>query len=217
MAKRYKKEKINKIIGNIILITIFVLLIKLILDIYSESKIEARMQNLKQSTLIQKQVADVLIKGNMITADEIKGYEAKEKLVEVPKEYKGYSVIARLQIPKIKMDTCVLAEFSENGLNVCASKFWGPNPNEVGNFCIAGHNSRTKKMFTNIKNLEIDDEIYLTDEKNGTYEYKVYDIYRVKPENTSCLSQETNNKREITLITCTNSAKERIIVKAKCN
>ena len=45
--------------------------------------------------------------------------------------------------------------------------------------------------------------------------YEIYDIYKVKPQETQCLSQETNGNVEVTLITCTNDSKYRIIVKAR--
>ena len=35
------------------------------------------------------------------------------------------------------------------------------------------------------------------------------------PEDISCLEQKTNEKKEITLITCTDDSKQRVIVKAK--
>ena len=45
-------------------------------------------------------------------------------------------------------------------------------------------------------------------------EYVVYDIYKIKPDEVECLSQETEGEREITLITCTTGALKRLVVKA---
>ena len=70
-------------------------------------------------------------------------------------------------------------------------------------------------MFYNLRDLEIGDMMYLSDNEVGRLEYEIYDIYMVEPEDVSCLSQETEGRREITLITCTNDSKKRIIVKAK--
>lgn len=134
---------------------------------------------------------------------------------EVIKTYKGYNVTAKLEIPKINLETYILEEYSTNALNVSVTKFWGTDPNEIGNFCIAGHNYIRKNMFRNLKKLKNGDNIYILDNKIGKVEYEVYDIYKVEPKDTSCLSQETNGKKEVTLITCTNDSKKRIIVKAK--
>lgn len=86
---------------------------------------------------------------------------------------------------------------------------------KFGNFCVAGHNVQKKNMFYNLRDLEIGDSMYLSDNAIGKVEYEIYDIYSVTPEDVSCLSQETEGRREITLITCTNDSKKRIIVKAK--
>ena len=69
-------------------------------------------------------------------------------------------------------------------------------------------------MFGNIKKLEIGDIIKITDTFDKTIEYKVYNIYTTNPKDTSCLSQETDGEREITLITCTFTGINRLIIKA---
>lgn len=134
---------------------------------------------------------------------------------EIIKEYKGYEVCARLQIPAIELETYVLKEYSIQALNVSVTKFWGANPNQIGNFCVAGHNFVRKNMFRNLKMLAVGDKIIVTDNSVGIVEYEVYDIFQVNPKEVDCLDQETNGKREITLITCTTDSKKRIIVKAR--
>ena len=94
-------------------------------------------------------------------------------------------------------------------------RFWGAKPNTSGNFCIAGHNFKNKNMFHNLKNLSVGDNLLVIDNLVGKVEYEIYNVYKVLPEDVSCLSQETNGRKEVTLITCTNDSKERIIVKAK--
>lgn len=147
-----------------------------------------------------------------------KNIEKKEKSYpkeEVIKEYKGYDVAAKLEIPAISLDTYVLENYSISALKVSVTKFWGAGPNQTGNFCIAGHNFKNTRMFRNLKKLKIGDNMYVTDNHIGKVEYEIYDIYRVLPEDVSCLGQETNGRKEVTLITCTSDSKERIIVKAK--
>ena len=46
-----------------------------------------------------------------------------------------------------------------------------------------------------------------------TIEYKVYNKYVVEPTDTSCTSQLTNGRKELTLITCTNYGTQRLVVK----
>ena len=85
---------------------------------------------------------------------------------------------------------------------------------KFGNFCIVGHNYRNDKFFSNIQNLEIGDIIEITDLTETTVQYSVYDIYVVEDTDTSCTSQLTGGKTEITLITCTDDGDERVVVKA---
>lgn len=137
--------------------------------------------------------------------------ETKENII---KYFKGYPVIAKLEIPKINLETYVISEYSKEALGVSVTKFYGGNPNEVGNFCIAGHNYITKNMFHNINQLEEQNKIILTDLNGNRVEYEVYNIETVNPNETQCLSQKTNGKVELTLITCTKDSSKRIIVKA---
>ena len=132
----------------------------------------------------------------------------------IEEEYKGYDTIAKIFIPKINLETYVLKNYSTDSLKISVTKFWGANPNEVGNFCIAGHNYRE---FKNITDLEIGDYLTLVDNYNGEIQYVIYDIFKVYPSQTDCLSQDTNGNREITLITCTQNSQKRIIVKAREN
>jgi len=173
-------------------------------------------ENLKE-VIIQQEKDEISkeINNNKNNIKERKILNSKQyKKTEVTRSYKGYKVIAELQIPKIDLKTYILEEYSTNSLNVSVTKFWGADPNKKGNFCVAGHNFIRKNMFRNLKKLENGDKLYILDNEIGKVEYKVYDIYKVDPKDTSCLTQETNDKKEVTLITCTNDSKKRIIVKA---
>ena len=43
----------------------------------------------------------------------------------------------------------------------------------------------------------------------------MYDKYTVDPKDVTCTSQLTNGKKIVTLITCTNNNKQRVVVKAE--
>ena len=70
-------------------------------------------------------------------------------------------------------------------------------------------------MFGKLSEINNGDKIELTDLEGRTLTYEVYDKYIVEPEDTSCTSQETKGKKEITLITCTNYGTQRLVVKAR--
>jgi len=128
--------------------------------------------------------------------------------------YKGYPTIATLAIPSIELDVPVFATYTEETLSMSATKFYGPNPNTTGNFCIVGHNYNRENMFHNLKNVSIGDTLFLTDAEHGRGTYHIASLYKVAPTDISPLSQETNGETQITLITCTNYSNMRLIVKA---
>jgi LPXTG-site transpeptidase (sortase) family protein len=136
----------------------------------------------------------------------------KEDIVD---NYNGYKVCAKLVIPAISLETNVLENYSLQALNVSVVKFWGVEPNKIGNFCIAGHNFKNKNMFSNLKKLKLGDTLFVTDREIGKVEYEIFKIDTVLPTEVDCLKSVTENEREVTLITCTTNSKKRIIIKAK--
>lgn len=126
-----------------------------------------------------------------------------------------YSTEARVRIPSIGVDYPVLTETSESLLEISINKYWGPNPNEVGNYCIVGHNYRNGKMFGRLHELVNGNTVELEDLTGKMLTYKVYNKYVVEPTDTRCTSQLTNGRRELTLITCTNYGKQRLVVKCR--
>ena len=107
----------------------------------------------------------------------------------------------------------LLSETNKETLDKSVTKLCGPNINEVGNFCILGHNYNKSNMFGNLKKLEINDVIILTNIYGQQVQYMVYDIYKVYPDEVECLSQETYGNRDVTLITCTTGAIKRLVIK----
>ena len=171
-----------------------------------------KKKNIKEESYKVENVSTNASNSNEKEYDKIEKVYEKE---EVALEYKGYDVIAKLEIPEISLETYILKTYSNESLNISVVKFWGAKPNTSGNFCIAGHNFKNKNMFHDLKELNIGDNLFIIDNNVGRVEYEIYNIYKVSPEDVSCLSQETEEEKQVTLITCTNDSKERIIVKAK--
>ena len=126
-----------------------------------------------------------------------------------------YHTIGVINIPSINVNYPILSTYSDELLKIAPCKFHGPNPNAVGNLCIAGHNYKNDKFFSKVPKLEIGDIIEITDLSGKTIQYSVYNKFIVNPDQLESTSQLTNGRREITLITCTNDNKQRHIIKAK--
>ena len=214
-------EKIAKRVINIILFVVFVILIICIgISKKEESKIQSESIIQQEGDSTEKKLVTQIeeINQDNIGVDKEKVEKSNTReypKVEIEKTYKGYHVCAKLEIPAISLVTNVLKNYSTSALNVSVTKFWGVEPNQIGNFCVAGHNFKNRNMFRNLKKLNIGDRLFVTDEKIGKVEYEIFDIYKVFPEDTSCLTSSIAGEREVTLITCTTDSKQRIIVKAK--
>ncbi len=129
--------------------------------------------------------------------------------------YKGELVVGTIEIPAINLKSVVLNEINERTIEIAVGIYDGPGLNQVGNTTIAGHNYRDGRFFSNNKQLKEDDKIYITDSTGKKVTYYIYKTYITSPEDSSHLERDTQGKREITLVTCTDDAKSRLIILAK--
>ena len=121
--------------------------------------------------------------------------------VDMPDKIGDFDVIGQLVIEKINFNNYILSKTTEDSLNSSITKFYGPQINQKGNFCITGHNTK-ESLFKNLKELEKEDTFYMiAKESKQKVVYQIYDKYTVNPTDLKCLNQDTN-KREVTLITC---------------
>jgi len=129
---------------------------------------------------------------------------------------KKYETIGVVKIPKINVTYPILSKTTDALMKVAPCKFHGPSPNEVGNLCVIAHNYRRKGVFfSDVENLVIGDIVEIQDLSQRTIQYEVYDIHTVMPDNVADTTQKTNGRKEVTLITCTDDSKQRLIVRCK--
>lgn len=212
-----KTQTKRKIINIVLVLIIFFIFTFLGIEEIKELNVKNKnydTQNIstKINNVYDKEKIEDVNKSKNEENENIKTNYEKEEII---KEYKGYDVLAKLEIPKINLETYVLKTYSSKALEISVVKFWGAEPNTIGNFCIAGHNFKNKNMFHNLKELNIGDNLFIIDNNIGKVEYEIYNIYKVYPEDVSSLSQETQGEKQVTLITCTNNSSKRIIVKAR--
>ena len=196
----------------------------------SEETSQALLSEFNENSDILKEKSNILIAVLNDTNEDSNANDTSEDAsqkaintsnVQTTKEGFKYTTIASINIPKINVNYPILEgetgslEETESIIKIAPAKFWGSNPNKVGNFCIVGHNYLNSKFFSKVPTLENGDIIEITDENKQTMSYSVYTKYEVVPEDVSCLDQETNGRKEITLITCTDDSQKRVIVKAR--
>ena len=127
-----------------------------------------------------------------------------------------YSVDSFITIPKIGISYPVLSDTSDDLLEISVNRYWPEvdklKPNEVGNYCIVGHNYRSGAFFGNNDKLQLNEKVYITDTSGTRIRYNIYNIYETSAEDGDFIMRETNGKREISLSTCTNNSKARLII-----
>lgn len=222
-----RKRKMYRILYTISIITILVLLGYYVYAEKSRNDQEAVGKELLNqididSTVVEENAIVFALDDNeeISNVEEIipeQNIESDEPIESTIKASNGseYEIEAILSYPRLGINYSVLSEESENLLKISLCKYWGPNPNSVGNYCIVGHNYKSGKMFGKLSMAQNGDEIILKDLSGKEVTYSVYTKYVVEPTDVSCTSQLTNGQREITLITCTNYGKERLVVKAR--
>lgn len=129
--------------------------------------------------------------------------------------YKGLPMAGIIEIPAIGIKYPVIAEETRKSIEVAVAILVGPGLNKIGNTTIAGHNFKNGTFFSNNKKLEKGDKIYITDLSGQRIEYTIYSKYTTTPQDGSYINRDTEGRRELTLITCTDNIKSRLIIWAK--
>ena len=193
----------------------------------SEEVSQVLLSEIKSDDTVKKSSENdpIIIVLSESEAEQINDEQVEEQVAEQTNEVvsnvqvgdKTYSTEAIITIPKIDISYPVLSETSDKLLEISVNKYWPEylKPNEVGNYCIVGHNYRNGKMFGRLNELENGDIVELEDLTGRTIKYAVYDRFVVEPTNTDCTSQHTNGRKELTLITCTNYGTQRLVVKCR--
>ena len=202
-GKRATKRKINKkkVLGLIFLLIIIVILI---VNAYKkrEFNIENHNETLSQVT-------------NEVTQNNISDEKEKNIVdVDIPDKLGDYNVLGQLVIEKIGITQNILNKTNNESLSLGVTKFYGPKIDEVGNFCICGHNYNN--ILKRLNEMNIGDQFYIVaKETKEKIDYQIYDMYTCEPTDLSCLTQNQDGEREVTLITCNPGGLTRLICKAR--
>lgn len=226
-----KKKKLYKFLFIISILIIIILVSYYFYGEYQRNKGEAVSKQIlndisfgyASDTMIQD---DVLVVGldseseetQVQSADiqDLNLNESNKYTVYISEDGTEYSVDSILTIPTLGIKYPVLTKTSVELLKISLNKFWGGEPNAIGNYCVVGHNySGSGKMFGKLSKIQMGDVVQLQDSSGRTLEYKVYNKFIVNPDDVSATSQLTNGKKELTLITCANSGTQRLVVKCR--
>ncbi|EGT0681880.1 MAG: class D sortase [Clostridium perfringens] len=135
-------------------------------------------------------------------------FEYKEETINS----KRTNVIGILEIKSIGLKAPIVD--GEENLDYVVAKYRSSaNFGQAGNIILAGHNNMKGSIFKNLYKVKIGDIIEIKTD-NNIYKYKLTERVIVNPSDSGLLTQDISEK-EITLITCINRSKERLILKGK--
>lgn len=129
--------------------------------------------------------------------------------------YKGYNVLGTIEIPKTGIKYPILDKVTPKSIQVAVAYYYGPGLNKVGNTTIVGHNYRNGAFFGKNKQLAVGDIIYITDNTGEKVKYTIYKTYKTTETDSEYITRDTNGAKEISLSTCTDDSKGRLIILAK--
>ena len=193
---------IKKLINMLIFLFIFSLYFISFLMIYDNFR-ERKLANLESEAL------DAF--DNIVKTEE---KEVEENTYNEEISYEGYTILGKIEIPKINFTSVILKDYTYSAMNVGVIKSYGSELNQSGGFILSGHNFRGSSLFMyNIHKLTSGDKIYIVDTDGVRVEYTVYETLRyVEPTDTSYYN--SYDGLNVTLVTCEDGGKTRIVVKA---
>lgn len=135
------------------------------------------------------------------------------------KQYNGFDVAGTIEIPTTKLKCPILEqyEYSPKALETSVVVLYGVGLNQPGNTTIAGHNYRNGTFFSNNKKLQVGDKIYITDSTGKRLAYTIYDKFEAPDNDADYMTRDTQGAIEISLSTCTDDSKARLIILAKAD
>ncbi len=123
------------------------------------------------------------------------------------------NAIAVLDIPAYSIRGQIAEGTDDETLKNYIGKFEGcADAGQIGNFCLAAHNNIYTELFRNLHKVQVGDKVRIVT-RTHEYIYTVTSTEVVDPSRTDVLNG--GSKREITLITCTQAATKRIVVKGE--
>lgn len=134
-------------------------------------------------------------------------------------KFNGFVVAGTIEIPKTNLKCPIISrsDYSPKALETSVVEIYGPGLNQVGNTTISGHNYRNGTFFSNNKKLNVGDKIYITDLEGKRLTYTIYEKFEAEDNYSDYMTRDTNGAIEISLSTCTDDSKARIIILAKAD
>jgi LPXTG-site transpeptidase (sortase) family protein len=175
-----------------------------------ESFKQRKLENLEKSAL---DTFEKTVKIEKVKVEDIEN----DKTSNMGLDYSGYTLLGKIEVPRVGFKSVIIKENTYHSMDLGVVLSYGDALNEPGGYIISGHNYRGQSIFMyGIRNLESGDKIYITDSSGRNLEYTVYEKIRNYDPNGTDIYKKYDGYH-ITLVTCENDGKSRIVVKAIAN
>ncbi len=217
-----KYEKLLTIILSIVVIAVLILLGFLGYDVakkYSTKKTVAEVLNKFDDSIENNEdqnnstVENVTVSNVEVDNDNNSNNSNSSNGSGKTIQFQGYNVVGKMEIPAIDLEYHILEKATPSSIEAAlAVQYTANGLNEVGNTLIVGHNYRNGSFFGSNDKLQLGDKVYITDTTGRRIKYNIYNIYETSPEDGDFIMRDTNGKREVSLSTCTDNSKARLII-----
>ena len=209
MELKIKMNKIILFVGVLFLLCAGMIQLKLVLrakQVQEQMEILLEEYQVKESSSI-----------NLKEQDDASSLECaeQENANEISREsvLEKYPVMGVLTISTLQLKLPVIQNFDEEALNVSVCRYSGPvNGTEQGNIVISGHNYVNGVHFGHLKQIELGDQVSFLDEENKEVHYQVAEKEIVAATDMEAIEKVINEKM-LTLFTCTDDGKKRLVVR----
>ena len=177
-------------------------------------KVEANITSEGQTEESKKQISIEAVSEEIKQTKETKQFEEIQNVLVI--EDKVFETIGKIEIPQTGVNVPILNQVSVEGMKNAPCLLYATGKlNQSGNNLIVGHNFRNGTIFSDNKNLQLGDKIFVTTLDGNRVEYTIYNKFVTTAEDVSYIKRDTQNKPEITLSCCTDDDEYRIIILAK--
>lgn len=197
-----KKNKVIIILYILLIIAIALLIFVFVKDIYQSYKTEEI-----NNSVLEKLEQEIKI-NNQENTTEIKDSQVNNNSTVI----NNYTVYGKIEISSVGIKYPIL-EYNDQTLKNSICTLLNKPIDGTGNLCLAGHNTSNGTLFGKLKKVKSGDIVKITNINGEIFRYKIYNITVVQPNDNSLLAFIDNSI--VTLITCTNSAKQRLVVQGE--
>lgn len=205
------KVKFNHIVLLVLFIAVMSMLIINCKNILNAQEVEqlvivnSAVEKSKDSSTMNKELKENTFLKNAVST--VTNNKQEEPIVVAG------GAIGVVDIPSVGVRGQIYEGIDDETLKYYVGRFTtGVMPGEIGNFALAAHNNIYTELFRNLHKVQIGEKVRIIT-RTKEYVYQVTSKQVINPTQVEVL--RGSKKKEITLVTCTNMGRERVIVKGE--